>query len=104
METGASPSPYNAALDGIRTGISRMKRVSGAAGAMTDDTPLWRTEGPERPGLSLDSLDFLELIVFLEEEYGWSVPESRMDLGECRTVGDLAKMVAESVADVGGPS
>jgi len=40
-----------------------------------------------------DSLDLLELTVFLEQERDWSIPDNQMGAQPCRTVGDLARLV-----------
>ncbi len=50
-----------------------------------------------QPSLSLDSIDFLELVLFLEEEHGWVIPEAAIDVQDCRTVGDVATLVLEHV-------
>jgi hypothetical protein len=92
-----TPLAYDSAVDGIRAGIRRAKGVALAEEEIIDSTPLWLTGDPDQPCLSFDSLDFLELVAFLEERYGWVLPESAIDVNECQTVGDLALMVVKNV-------
>jgi acyl carrier protein len=89
------PTTYEAVVDGIRIGVSRTKGVALAAEDITASTPLWSADELGQPCLALDSLDVLELIVFLEDEYGWDLPESAIDAHDCNTVGDLATRVIE---------
>ncbi|WP_173160178.1 acyl carrier protein [Phytohabitans suffuscus] len=89
------PITYEAVVDGIRVGVSRAKGVALAPEDITDSTPLWSADELGQPCLALDSLDVLELIVFLEDEYGWDLPESSIDAYDCKSVGDLATMVIE---------
>jgi acyl carrier protein len=96
------PLVYDAVLDGIRTGVLRAKGVRLTEQQITAETPLWPSGDPDQPCLSLDSLDFLELVVFLEENYGWVIPETAIDVHECKTVGDLVTLVLTHVTHVRG--
>lgn len=89
------PVTRESVVDAIRVGVRRAKGVALAADEITDSTLLWPAGDADQPCLALDSLDFLELVVFLEEEYGWVLPESAIDVHDCKTVGDLAAMVLE---------
>jgi acyl carrier protein len=95
----AMPPAYDSVIDGIRAGIRQAKGAALSGADITDATPFWFSPDAERPSLSFDSLDFLELVVFLEEEFGWYVPEEQIDVNECRTVGDLAALVLKACAD-----
>jgi acyl carrier protein len=78
------PMSYLSIVDGIRTGLRRVQGTD-----VTETTVLW-------PG-TLDSLDLLELLVFLEDEFGWRLPEDAIDSQESHTVGDLATLVLRTV-------
>jgi len=91
------PASYDAVIEKIRAGVLRGKGVALAAEDITDATTLWPGGDPSQPCLSFDSIDFLELVVFFEDEYGWVIPETDIDVHECRTVGDLATLVIKNV-------
>ena len=89
---------YESVVDRIRIGILRGKGVSLPAEDITAATGFWAGAEANQPCLYLDSIDFLELVVFLEQEYGWTVPEVAIDIHDLRTVGDLATLVMKYVA------
>jgi acyl carrier protein len=100
--TGASESTTNSAiLDAIKVGIESVKGTTVAAVDITDSTGLWASEDPDQPCLYFDSLDLLELVVFLEREYGWKIDEEQIDAGGWRTIGDLTSVVAGIAGDLG---
>lgn len=84
---------HDSVVDSVRAGIRRAKAVSLDDGEITESTAFWGAGEPGRPGLAFDSLDFLELVVFLEEQFGWSIPDTEIDVNECQTVGDLASLI-----------
>lgn len=90
---------YDTAVERIVTGIRKTKGAAVADERIGPDTAFWLGGDPDQLSLAFDSLDFLELIVFLEQEYGWTVPEGQLDAEGCRTVGDLAGIV---LATAGG--
>ncbi|WP_205472999.1 acyl carrier protein [Nocardioides sp. SYSU D00038] len=76
--------------DDVLEGITRLiRRVSG--GRIREDDPIERTWTIEQDPVGLDSLDFVELIVSIEEEY--QVIAADHDLGAIVTVGDLEDAV-----------
>src|SRR4051794_1799377 len=87
-----------AVVDAIRMGVRRIKGA-GFADDIDEATTLWPADEAAEPGLAFDSLDLLEVIVFLEDELGWRIPDEEVDAMECRTVGDLAGLVLRSVSD-----
>ncbi len=91
------PLVYDSVVCGIRTGVLRAKGVRLAESDITDATAFWPGADPAQTCLSFDSIDFLELVVFLEENYGWAIPESAIDVHDCQTVGDLATIVIKHV-------
>lgn len=78
-------------LDGVRLGVRTVKGVIVAETEIAAETPFWAGEGPG-PCLDFDSLDLLELVIFLETELGWQIPEEEIGVGWL-TVGDLAAAV-----------
>ena len=48
-----------------------------------------------REDLLFDSLDELELIMNLEEEYGAVFPDNTMQNGNLKTIGDITKFIEE---------
>lgn len=88
----------DSALEAIRTAIlQRAKGVGLSETEIDNSTALWATEDPNQPCLSLDSLDFLEIVVYLEDKFGWVIPEEAIDIQDCKTVGDLAQLVVTHV-------
>jgi acyl carrier protein len=103
--TGAPESTTNSAvLDAVKIGIESVKGATVAAVDITDSTGLWASEDPDQPCLYLDSLDLLELVVFLEQEYGWEIDEELIDAGGWSTVGDLTSVVAGIAGDPARPT
>ncbi|WP_019632741.1 acyl carrier protein [Actinomadura atramentaria] len=93
------PMTYDAVVDGIRTGVRTVKDGARAGEAVSESTVFWPTAEPGRSSLSFDSLDFLELVVFLEETYDWYIPEEMLDYEECQTVADLAALMLRAHAE-----
>ncbi|WP_328783185.1 phosphopantetheine-binding protein [Streptomyces canus] len=93
----AVPLTYESVVDRVRTGILTAKGVSPTGEEITDATMFWPTGNPDQPTLAFDSLDFLQLIVSLEEKYGWVIPDTEIDVNDCQTVGDLAQLVLKNV-------
>jgi acyl carrier protein len=93
----AVPLTYESVVDTIRAGIRRAKGVALIDQEITDATLFWPTGNPDQPTLAFDSLDFLELVVSLEEKHDWSIPETEIDINSCQTVGDLAQLVLKNV-------
>lgn len=60
--------------------------VSDDAGEIADDTPLL--------GSVLDSLALLELVAFLEEEFGILVEDEDVTADNFRTVADIERLVS----------
>jgi hypothetical protein len=92
------PFSRDRVVDCIRTGVLRAKGVRLPPEEITESTAFWPGGDPNEACLYFDSLDFLELVVFLEQEYGWVVPETAIDVQDCRTVGSLATVVINNVA------
>lgn len=84
-------------VDAIGAGIHSVKGAGPTNEEITESTCFWLGDDPDQPCLAFDSLDLLELIVFLEEEFGWSIPEDQIDAAEWRTVGDLASVVVRAL-------
>ncbi len=57
-----------------------------------DDTPLWGE------GLGLDSVDALELMVALEQEYGLRIADDEVDQESLATVASLETFVGQLLA------
>lgn len=69
-----------------------------------ESTGIWPDENEEVSNtLALDSIDFLELILHLEEKYDLIIPEEKIDVYEIQTIGDLAALAVacESSRDGG---
>ncbi|KUO20701.1 phosphopantetheine-binding protein [Streptomyces dysideae] len=92
----AVPLTHESVVDRIRAGIHKAKGVSLTDQEITDATLFWPTGNPDQQTLAFDSLDFLELVVSLEEKHGWSIPETEIDVNDCQTVGDLALLVLKN--------
>ncbi|MGI6069859.1 MAG: acyl carrier protein [Blautia sp.] len=61
------------------------------------ETPIFLADETDVPGLGLDSVDALELVVMLHEEFGLKVPVE--DMVKLRTVRAVADYVREKGAD-----
>jgi acyl carrier protein len=71
----------------VKAIIARM--VEGAdKGKMTDESRL-------KEDLNADSLDMIELVMEMEDEFGFSVPDE--DAEKIKTVGDAVKYVEEHI-------
>ncbi|NBE92572.1 MULTISPECIES: acyl carrier protein [unclassified Nonomuraea] len=90
---GSTALTYDSVIDKIRTGIERANSTGLSGQDITPETTFWANETTAQTCLWFDSLDFLELVVYLEEELGHRVPEDQIDIDECQTVGDLASLV-----------
>jgi acyl carrier protein len=88
---------YAAAIDAIRLGVASVREPDAPSQEVTNSTAFWAGEDPDEPCLGFDSLDLLELVIFLEERFGWEIPEERIDAQGWRTVGDLAAVMVEIV-------
>lgn len=92
---------HAAVLGVIRRGIRSVRGPEAEIGDLAGSTGLWGAEDPGQPNLGFDSLDLLELVIYLEEELGWEIPEERIDAEGWRTLGDLASAVM-SIAESAG--
>jgi len=92
----ATTLTHDAIMERIRAAIRSMKGAGLSDGEIGEGTALWPTGDPDQASLGFDSLDFLELVVRLEDLYGWSLPEDLIDASRFQTVGDLAA-VAQAV-------
>lgn len=63
-----------------------------------DDMPLWGD------GLGLDSVDALELMVALEQEYGFKIDSEEIGQETLSTVAKLEEFVEKLKAEVGSPA
>lgn len=52
--------------------------------------------------LALDSIEFLDLILHLEETYDVIIPEDKIDVYEIQTVGDLAVLAVSCGRSIDG--
>jgi len=95
---------HAAAVDAIRLGVDSVRGPDAAPQEVTAATAFWVGEDPDGPCLGFDSLDLLELVIFLEERFGWEIPEERIDAQGWRTVGDLATVVIEIAPTSGSRS
>ena len=59
--------------------------------------PIFMADEEDVPGLGLDSVDALELVVCIHEEFGLKVPSE--DISKLRTVKAVADYVRENGAD-----
>lgn len=80
-------------VDAIRRGVVDVKGAEVASAEITEDTCFWWPTGPEDHCLDFDSLDLLDLVLFVEEDLGWRVPDDEIDAQGWRTVGDLVDML-----------
>jgi hypothetical protein len=79
-----------AVLEVIRTAVRAVKGPTVGTAEITPATGLWSSEDPDAHSLYLDSLDLLEIVVFIETERGWTIEEDQIDAAGWQTVGDLA--------------
>jgi len=82
-------------LKTIADGLMSAKSVHLPREDITADLALWSSDDPDVPCVAMDSIDFLELVLFLEEKCGWTIPEKAIDIYECKTVGDLVQLVLD---------
>lgn len=73
--------------------VSRLKFEPGRVAGIGFDTPL--PKGMEG-SLGLDSLDFIELALAVEERFGITVDESQDLAGHFASVGSLCRLIAGS--------
>ncbi len=69
--------------------IDRLNLEGMTPEAIEDETVLWGDE------LGLDSVDALELMIALEEEYGFRIDSEEVDQEDLATVARLEKLVRE---------
>jgi acyl carrier protein len=96
METSAELSRQEI-VDGVRLGVRKVKGAALAA-QVDEHTMIWPDAQLPGASLAFDSLDLLEIVVFLEEEFGWRIPDEDIDAVECQTIGDLVTLVQRSAA------
>lgn len=58
--------------------------------AITRESALFYSDDPGRPVLGLDSMEALELIAVLEQEFGVDLADTDIRIADLRTVGDVA--------------
>jgi hypothetical protein len=85
---------YESVVDRVRIGVNRAKNTGLSGDEITSETAFWASDTPDQLCLWFDSLDFLELVVNLEQELGSRFLD-KLDITECRTVGDLASIVVD---------
>jgi hypothetical protein len=85
-----------AVLDVIRAAVKAVKGPAVGTAEITATTGLWASEDPGAPSLYLDSLDLLEIVVFVETEHGWTIAEDQIDAAAWQTVGDLAAVLTRA--------
>ncbi|WP_372492457.1 acyl carrier protein [Actinomadura litoris] len=93
---------YDAVVDGIRVAVRNVKGGARAGETVLESTCFWPTADPGQHSLAFDSLDFLELVVYLEDHNEWYVPEEMLDFEECQTVADLANLIVKACGTHGG--
>jgi len=71
--------------------IERLNLEGTTPDMIGDDTVLWGEE------MGLDSVDALELMIALEEEYGFRIDSEEVDQERLATVASLEKLVEELV-------
>lgn len=64
---------------------------------ITQETVLFSASPTGDPGLDLDSLDALDLVSMLEQQYGKEIP-AETDVAQLSTVGDIVRLVHETLA------
>jgi acyl carrier protein len=101
----STPQPtYADVLNAIRFGVEKIQGAAVAGREVTASTGLWVAEATDQLCLDFDSLDLLNLIVFLEEEFGWRIAEEQIDAESWQTVGDLATVIMGIVGERGACS
>ena len=73
------------------------------ASRLADDMPLFDFGDDPQAALGLDSIDGLELALFLKEQYGVDILADLEDYSLVRTVGDIAQYVIHLVEAKGQP-
>jgi acyl carrier protein len=93
-EEGAIPS-YTSTIELIKEGIVSITDGIVQYDELVDTTALWLSEDSPDTGLEFDSLDVLELLLYLEE-LGCPIPS---DVGpdQVETIADLANAVCEAM-------
>lgn len=92
---------YETVLNGIRVVVRSMKGSGLSDEDLGEDTAFWPTGDTTGLSLGFDSMDFLELVVRLDEDYGWHIPEEDIDAGRCKTLGELTALVSAHVPTAG---
>lgn len=62
--------------------------------AISRDSALFYADEPGRPVLGLDSMEALELISVLEQEFGVELADTDIRIADLRTVGDVVDAMA----------
>ncbi|MFE9404272.1 acyl carrier protein [Streptomyces sp. NPDC006530] len=62
--------------------------------AITRDSALFYAAEPGQPVLGLDSMEALELITVLEQEFGVELADTGIRIADLRTAGDVADAMA----------
>lgn len=76
------------AITGIRPELGESGTV------ITRDSALFYSADPGRPVLGLDSMEALELITVLEQEFGVELADTGIRIADLHTVGDVADAMA----------
>jgi acyl carrier protein len=70
---------------------------------ITEDTPLFAASADSAPALDLDSLDALDLVSILEQQYEKEIP-AETDIEQLSTVGDIVGLVHETLVGTAQPA
>src|SRR5262245_22581357 len=76
-------------LDRVRNLLVRRLHIERESDEIDPDVPLFGT------GLGLDSVDAVELVVSLEDEFGIRLPDEALGRRAMRTVGKIVDLVLE---------
>ena len=72
-------------------------RLTVVPGEIVDDAPIFG-QTPEGLGLGLDSIDALELVVLVEEQFDVSIPDEEVGKRAFASVAALADFIVEAKA------
>lgn len=61
---------------------------------------LWPNPTANVQSMNFDSMDFVELVLSLEDVFGIQIPEEDIDIYELETIGDLAKLIVAHSDDL----
>ncbi|MET9416872.1 phosphopantetheine-binding protein [Streptomyces klenkii] len=79
------------AIIGIRPDLAESRTE------ITRDSAIFYAADPGRPVLGLDSMEALELIAVLEEEFGIQLGDTRIRIVDLRTVGDVVDAMSAAL-------